>query len=173
MNSLQKRPLTLIEVSIAFGILAVCFSIVFSNFHISSKLIAKTDTARQTLYKKQRFMQRISLILEHLQPGSLTIEEALQQKEPTKIVTFIYENGLDRERIFSGVRKGEISFQGNALLLTTFSKDEKEAREEVLFKPLLGADFTLDATNVLYFNLTDSHKSQIPFAFILPREMKP
>ncbi len=171
---IRKRSLTLIEVCIAFGVLAVCFTVVFSNLSSSSKLLAKTEEARLISMRKQYFMERIVSIVEHLTPDSLQVEEKKVGSETFPVLTFVYENGLDRERIFSGQRRGELELKEGQIILSTFSKEGDEMREEVLFPGVSTVSFDLKTPSVLRIEITDLAKQTLPFAFVtVPKKEKP
>ncbi len=165
---IKRRPLTLIEVCIAFGILAVCFSVVFSNLSISSKMLAKTEEARLQTMRNQYFYERVTSVVEHLSGDGFQVEERQVGSDTFSVVSFTYENGLDRERIFSGERRGEIELKEGEIILTTFSKEGDEVREEILLSGIAEVKFDNKNPSVLRILTTDLTKHPLPFAFILP-----
>lgn len=169
MKILQKRPLTLIEVCIAFGIIAVCFYIVFSNFQTSSKLITKTEAVTVEISKRQYLMQRLTSVFETVERKSLTLEEKRVGAETVDYLTCVFENGLDRELIFSGIRKAEIELVDAALTLRISSKDGSKTREEVLIDHISSATWDLTTDCVIRLTLTDEEDETLFYAFILPR----
>ena len=167
---IEKRALTLIEVCIAFGIIAVCFYVVFSNFNISSKLIAKTEKARIVSMQKQFLCERLTYIFEHLEAGSLGIEEKKIDDNTVFFLSFVFENGLDREMIFSGKRRGEIELNNlGELTLSIFSKQGDKTRTEILIAQLKDVTWSLDTTAVVRLTTKDLEEHDLNYAFLLPR----
>ena len=97
---------------------------------------------------------------------SKTLRSSLKIEE--KKIGFIYENGLDRERIFSGQRRGEIELKEGQILLSTFSKESDEVREELLLNGISKVWFDLKTPSVLRIVVLDQSKLATPFAFIIP-----
>lgn len=168
--SLKKYALTLIEVCIAFGIIAVCFYIVFSNFNVSSKLVARTEKAQIVSLQRQYLSERLHTVFEHLEPLSIQEEEKDLNGETISVLSFVFENGLDREMVFSGIRRGEIELkQGGKVVLSVFSKEGSEVREEVLANDINSIEWDIDTKSVVQLTLTDKDNKSLSYAFILPR----
>lgn len=169
MKIKRKSPLTLIEVCLAFGIIAVCFYIVFSNFTTTSKMIAKTEAATVKVQQKQYLMQRLTSVLEKTEKKSLQVEEKREGSETISFLSLVFENGLDRELTFSGIRRGEIEVIDHALNLTIVSKEGDEKRNERLLDGVIEANWDLETPSVAKLDLVLEDNEELSFAFILPR----
>lgn len=171
MKIKRKSPLTLIEVCLAFGIIAVCFYIVFSNFTTTAKMIAKAEEATIKMQQKQYLMERLTSILENVEKESLQVEEKREGSITAAFLSLVFENGLDRELSFSGIRKGEIEVIDQMLKLSIFAKEGDGKREEILFYGVKDVKWDLTTPSVVKLDLS-LEEQELSFAFILPRHIE-
>ncbi len=114
-------------------------------------------------------MQRLTAVFEKSETKSIAIEEKKEGAETIPYLTCVFENGLDRELTFSGIRKGEIEVIGNELKLTILAKDGEEKREEILIDHITDAVWDIDTPTVIKLELTDDQNQTLPFTFVTPR----
>lgn len=161
-NQPRRQCLTLIEVCIAFGILSICLTLLFTNFRTASKLLAKSEKAKIAMMQTEWMMQRLNLIFEHIDPQSIKKEEGK--------LCFTFENGLDPEMIFSGKRHGELILdETGRFLLKIQGKKEEAVREELLTESVDEVQWDLGIKSIARLKLIGQDKSH-EFAFVMPRQ---
>ena len=161
----------MIEALIAFGLIGLLFSLLFSHFRTALGLAAKVHKAKVIVEERQYFMERMTSVWEKVVISSIEKEEKKVNGEIHTVLHFFYENGLDPELTFSGHRKGEILVDpAGQIVLTTHSKDEKLSRKEILLSGIKDYSWDLTTPTVIKLHLQDKNDKEFDFAFILPRD---
>ncbi len=127
----KKSPLTLIEVVIALGLMAIVFSTLFPFLIQTIRLSKSLETLKSNALSTSYFYSRLLPIFCKADPSSFQLEK--DESDAIYKVTFTFENGLDPALIFSGKVSASIfTDQNNNLLLSLDSNDEKMVQQEVL-----------------------------------------
>lgn len=157
----KKAALTLIEVFISLGLMAIIVSAIFSMLIQTITLAKSMDAIKEHSLKTSFFYDRLLHIFSHA--DSSTIQ--LNKEDPEKI-SFTFENGLDPALVFSGKIQGSLykDNQKNIILELT-SKDRKSKQKEILLTNIEEIDFNFHSPFFLSLNLTFSKELKKEFVF--------
>ena len=160
MKIARRSPLTLIEVSIAFGLIALIVFILFSSFKNSVYLSREVEQIKPKVIERQLIYQRLIQVFSFSDPNSIE-----QDKESNEI-SFTYENGVDPSLTYSGRVKARIFLDRNKnLILETFPLSETSpTRKEILFKEIEELEWDLSMKDIITMKV-----DQISYAFFLPK----
>ncbi|HSW72545.1 MAG TPA: hypothetical protein VLG44_03960 [Chlamydiales bacterium] len=136
---IEKRPLTLIEVSISLFLLAILLSFLFTFLSQTVKTKVKMANAKSYVLDRQHLSMRLNQVFSAVQTGFYTEEE---KGHPA--LSFIFDNGIDPEPSFSGPVRGKLFLEKEHLTLqiepARISK-KMDFRKEILLGPI--KDFSL------------------------------
>ncbi len=157
----RKASLTLIEVFIAMGLMAIIVSFLFSSLIQTIHLSKSLDKVKEHALKSSFFYERLLHIFSHADSSTVAID-----KEEKEKISFIFENGLDPAFIFSGKTKGSIyvDHQRN-LILEISSKDGKNVRSEVLLSDIQEINWDSHTPFFLSLGIKFSKDIKREFAF--------
>ncbi len=128
---IRKAPLTLIEVCIALGLMAIVVFTLFSSLIQTVKVSKSLDSIKTNALKLSFCYDRLLPIFSHSDPNLIKLEK--DDAETITKVVFSFENGLDPELIYSGITRGSIYCDKNCdLILSINSKDNSMVQSEVL-----------------------------------------
>ncbi|MDX8430816.1 MAG: DUF1494 domain-containing protein [Candidatus Algichlamydia australiensis] len=125
---MKRRAFTLVEIIIAFGLLALITTTLFTTFRRQALLKAELTRAERSVLQRKYFSERFSQIF-----SSLALQEPFYLDEE-QALHFVFDNGIDPERAFCHHVHGKIFLKKKRLLLEISSLDRKESREELLFE---------------------------------------
>lgn len=137
---IQKRPLTLIEVSVSLFLLAILLSFLFTFLSQTVKTKVKMGAAKEYVLDRQRLSLRLNQVFSGIQAGFHTEDERGNQA-----LYFIFDNGIDPEPNFSGPVKGKLFLEKEHLTLQIepVRKSKREVfRKELLLGPIKGFSLT-------------------------------
>lgn len=121
---MRKRAFTLIEVIVAFALLAMISTALFTTFRRQTLLKVELTKAETALLQRKYFQERLSQILS--QSKSLFTEEGS--------LHLIFDNGIDPQTTFCHAVKSKIFLENDELLLEMTPFEGEEKRQEVLFQ---------------------------------------
>ena len=161
MKIRRKLPLTLIEVCIAFGLVSIISFVLFSTFKNTTKMNIKVEKIKPYVIQRKNVYQRLIQVFSHACTDTISISDGELQ--------FSFNNGLDRELIYSGLVKGALFVNKDSeLVLSIWGKDS--VRDEILLKGVKSADWDLSTPGVLLVNVEEEKTAQnIAYSFFLPR----
>ncbi|MCK4935170.1 MAG: hypothetical protein KAR79_06240 [Simkaniaceae bacterium] len=140
----RYRPITLIEVFIGIGLMAILTSTLFHYFKNSLLYSHQLEYAKTHVFERSYMQQRLLQVFSKLPSKSPFYTE--QTRNP--MLTFTFDNGADPEITFCQTINAEISLdkEESALYLLTWPlAEEKEPRSNVRYEKLL-----TDVTSVSY-----------------------
>ncbi|MBS0585909.1 MAG: hypothetical protein JSR76_06375 [Verrucomicrobia bacterium] len=144
------------EASIAFTLVAIVTHLLMGFMRNTIFLAEEMSSIRKTVLARQKCYARL------LQVFSQTERESLEIKE--EALTLSFENGLDRELLFSGLVGGEISLDNDKnLILTLTKKGTAESRIEYLFPNVAHMDFEAVGERIFLVTLVDKRDKEIVF----------
>ncbi len=121
---MRRRAFTLIEVIIAFALLGMISTALFTTFRRQTLLKVELTKAETALLQRKYFQERLSQIFS--QSKSLFTEEGS--------LHLIFDNGIDPQTIFCHAVKSKIFLEKGELILEMVPFEGKEKRREVLFQ---------------------------------------
>ncbi len=147
---IRKHPLTLIEVCIALGLMAIIVTTLFSSLIQTVKVSKSLDTIKSNALNSSLFYNRLLHVFSHAKGNSFKIEK--NDEGAISIISFNFENGLDPSLIYSGNTEGSIYIDQNKnLILSIFSKDKTMVQNEILLSNIEG--FSLSPTLPFFISL--------------------
>ena len=163
---IRKQPLTLIEVCIALGLMAIIVYTLFSSLIQTVRVSKSLDVIKETSLKSSFFYDRLLPIFSHAEANSFKLEED-DNGSITKL-SFTFENGLDPALIYSGKTTASIHTGLNHdLILTIFSKDKSMQQNEILLSNV--QEFSIEPNLPFFITLQVklSETSNREFVFFL------
>jgi|JI9StandDraft_1071089.scaffolds.fasta_scaffold11913_2 hypothetical protein len=152
----RRHPFTLMEASIAFTLVAIVTHLLMGFMRNTIFLAEEMSSIRKTVLARQKCYARL------LQVFSQTTKDSLEVKE--EALTLSFENGLDRELLFSGLVGGEISLDSDKnLILTLRRKGRSESRIEYLFPNVESANFEGVGEGIFLVTVVDKKDKEIVF----------
>lgn len=126
MKLLKRNFFTLIEVLISLSLFGLMVGFIFANIRSTTHLAKKVDRAKAYVLAKKDGYERLLQVFLQVEEGSINFDKEL---------SFAFENGLDQERIFSGIVQAKIFLDNQNVVLRIVSpEDMDKIREEILFK---------------------------------------
>jgi hypothetical protein len=157
----RKAALTLIEVCIALGLMAIIVTTLFSSLLQTIQVSKSLDRVKETALKSSFFYDRLLHIFSHANSSTVLVD-----KEEKEKISFIFENGLDPAFIFSGKTKGLIYLdQHQNLILEISSKDGKSVRSEIILSDVQEINWDSGAPFFLSLGIKFSKDVRREFVF--------
>lgn len=156
----------------AFGLVTILLSVLFSCFTNAAKLTAKIDAAKAVVAKRDLFYQRTLHVLTKAEGKTIALQNV--EDRTNKPLIFTFENGIDHDFSFSGTVSASIDVNAHKeLTLTIWSKDQsKEPRIETLLTGIRKVDWEIEKQRIL-LTVTYSDKKTEVFPFSLPKSSFP
>jgi len=155
---IKKTPLSLIEVIIALGLMAIVVSTLFSSLLQTIKLSKSIELIKINILSTSFFYSRMLPILSKADSSTFQLEKG--DNDIISKITFSFENGLDPALIFSGKITASIFKDKNDnLLLSLESNDKKMVQEEILLTKI--SEFSWEP-NLPYFITLIIKREKVP-----------
>jgi len=167
MITIRKHPLTLIEVSIAFGIVAIIMFILFSCFKNSVLLTKKVENVKPQVIKEQIVYQRLIQVFSFTDPETINIQKV--EGCSSKALIFSFENGVDPSLTYSGMIKAKLFLNHDHNLIFEMwpAKGEGAHKEEILFSNVDELTWDLSTKDILVMKVQETS-----YAFFLPKTIE-
>ena len=153
---MKRRAFTLIEVIIAFALLALVSTTLFTSY--KRQILLKVELAKaETAVLQRKFLQeRLSQIFTSAENPTLDEEENLQ---------FTFDNGIDPEKAFCHNVHAKLFCKNKKFFLEITSLDGKAKREEELFPHAENVSYRL-APHIVHLQIK-TEDEEIPYAFFI------
>ncbi|GAB5412379.1 MAG: hypothetical protein ChlgKO_14930 [Chlamydiales bacterium] len=151
---MKRHSFTLIEVIIAFALLALVSTTLFTSYKKQILLKAELVKAETAVLQRKFLQERLSQILTSAEKPTLDDDENLQ---------FTFDNGIDPEKTFCHHVRAKLFCKNEKYLLELTSLDGKTKREEELFPHAESVSYRL-APNIVHLRIKTGNE-EIPYAF--------
>ena len=163
---IRKAPLTLIEVCIALGLMAIIVTTLFSSLIQTIRVSRSLDVIKSTALNSSFFYNRLLHIFSHAAGNSFKLEK--DDDGTISKITFDFENGLDPALIYSGKTTGAIyADQNHDLILSILSKDKSMVQNEILLSNI--KEFFIEPNFPFFLSLSirfsETNRRQFVFFF--------
>lgn len=161
-----KKPLTLIEVCIALGLMAIIVTTLFSSLIQTIRVSRSLDVIKSSALNSSFFYSRLLHIFSHANGDSFKLEK--DDNGAISKITFEFENGLDPALIYSGKTTGTMyADENHNLILAINSKDKTMVRSEILLSNIKEFSFipTLPFFLSLRVKLSETNTREFVFFF--------
>lgn len=147
---MKKRPITLIEIFVALGLMAVLCATLFNYFKKSTIYSHELEYAKHHVFARSHVQQRLSQVFSNIADD----EEFYTSEHRTNPLRFVFDNGIDPERQFCRRINAEIYLDRlhQTLHLLTWplhreKSEAKELRNEILLKRIDSLSYDFFKTN--------------------------
>lgn len=178
----RSHPMTLTEVLVAFGLMAIIFTYLFSTFKTLSLLSLHSSQGKEIVFMKKELQERLSTLLIQAQADSFSLEQ--EEEDGPYSLSFTYDNQVDHDPNFCHFVRASIFLDADhSVVLETQSLKNNnpelpiKSRREVLLPGIIHMDFSLkklhplaDNPELIEITLEDGHSdSPMQYAFFLPK----
>ncbi len=154
---MKRRAFTLIEVIIAFALLALVSTTLFTSYKRQVLLKVELAKAETAVLQRKLLQERLSQIFTSIIP---TENLALDDDENLQ---FTFDNGIDPEKAFCHNVRAKLFCKNEKYLLELTSLDGKARREEELFSHAESVSYRL-APHIVHLHIKNGDE-ETPYAF--------
>lgn len=156
---MKRRAFTLIEVIIAFALLALVSTTLFTSYKRQILLKVELVKAENAVLQRKLLQERLSQIF-----TSVTATENILLDED-KNLQFTFDNGIDPEKAFCHDVRAKLFCKNKKFFLEITSLDGKAKREEELFPRAENVSYRL-APHIVHLQIKNEDE-EIPYAFFI------